>query len=322
MEIKEIKIEGDKAYLLKNENLEVVVTSLGAGIYSLKYRDKEMVVTPLRYQDYLSSDAYFGKSVGRIAGRIKDGRLVYEGKEYSLSCNEGSNSLHGGEKAFSFRYFEGKIDGNKLIMSIFSKDGDNGYPGNLSVEIAYSLDGDSLSIVFSSLCDIDTPVNLTNHSYFSLGEDDCKGLSLRIASSKVLTYNKDLSIKGEERVGKCLDFREEKKIGRDIDDPSLYETKSNGYDHCFILDEKKEGEAPIVLKGKDSRLEINTSFPAVVVYSSNYADSSIIANNGKALHTRSSLAIEPEYPPNDFALMSVKKGIKKVDSITYSFYKE
>ncbi len=321
MEIKEIEIEGDKAYILKNESLEVVVTALGAGILSLKYKGEEMVLTPLHYKDYARSDAYFGKCVGRIAGRVKDGKLVFEGKEYHLSRNEGNNSLHGGENAFSFRYFEGKDEGDALTLSLFSKDGDNGYPGNLSVSIIYRLSMDSLSISFISSSDAITPVNLTNHSYFSLGEDDCKELSLLLKADRVLTYNDDLSIKGEAEVNRCLDFREEKKIGRDILDPSLYETKANGYDHCYLFEKKAEGPQ-VILRGEKTRLEITTSYPSVVIYSSNYADPSIMANNGKMLHTRNSLAIEPEYPGNDLEAMSVKKGVKKVDTITYSFYKE
>ncbi len=322
MEIKEIAIEGDKAYLLTNEHLEVIITTLGAGIYSLKYYGEEMIMRPLNYRAYCTSDAYFGKSVGRIAGRVKNGELYFENKLYHVSINEGGNSLHGGKGAFSFRYFSDKIEGDKLILSIFSKDGDNGYPGNLEVNIVYALVGDALSIVYEASSDASTPVNLTNHSYFTLGESDCKNLSLRLAASKILTYEKDLSIKGEEKAPSCLDFRTEKKIGRDINDPYLYETNAQGYDHCFILDEKKEDEAPILLRGDKYRLEISTSFPSTVIYSSNYADSSIIGIDNKPLHTRSSLAIEPEYPPNDFAGMKVEKGVKKVDTITYSFFKE
>lgn len=317
--IERIEIEGHEAYRIEDGEIEAIVTSLGAGLYSLRYKGVMMVMAPKYYKDYASSEAYFGKTVGRIAGRIKGGELLYEGKLYHIATNEKGNSLHGGPNGFSFRSFDAKIDGKTLVLSLISKDGDNGYPGNLSLEVRYTVENNALKTVFLTSSDIDTPVNITNHSYFTLGEPSCLSLSLRLASSKVLTYNEDLSIKGEAEVSSCLDFRTAKKIGRDILDPSLYETSAQGYDACYILDERKEGEVPLTLCSDKVKMEIDTSYPSIVVYSSNYADGSIMGNDGKMLRPRSSLALEPEYPGNDLGAMSVKKGETKTDFITYSF---
>ncbi len=229
--------------------------------------------------------------------------------------------LHGGKGAFSYRPFKGKIVGDKLILSLDSKDGDNGFPGDLHLDVIYTLEGDSLLLRFESTSDIDTPVNFTNHSYFSLGEDYATDLTLRLASSRVETYDAELIPLGFEDTKECLDFRKGKKIGKDIEDPYLHLTLTNGYDHCFHLNEKKNDEAPIALTGKEVQLSIETSLPAVQVYSGNFCNRAIIASNDKPFYPHNSVAIEPVYLPLDYESMTNKKGEKKVNTIRYTFFK-
>lgn len=321
MEIREITLNEDKAYQLKNESLDVIVSSLGAGIFALRFHDKNMVITPKDYLEYAHSDGYYGKTVGRIAGRIKKGMLSFRGKEYLVSTNENGNMLHGGGDAFSFRRFEGKVVGKELILSLDSKDGDNGFPGDLHLDVIYTLDGDSLVIRYESMSDVDTPVNFTNHSYFCLGDADVTDLTLRLASSRVETYDAELIPLGFEEVRDCLDFRKGKKIGKGIDDPYLHLTRTNGYDHCFHLNERKNDEAPISLEGKEIRLSIETSLPAVQVYSGNFCNSAIIASNDKPFYPHNSVAIEPVYLPLDYESMVSKKEEKKINTIRYTFFK-
>ena len=247
MEIKEINIASEKAYLLRNENLEVVISSLGAGIYSLKYQGKDMVVVPNDFLLYCYSDGYFGKTVGRIAGRVEKGILNFDSNEYQLSTNENGNTLHSGGAGFSFQHFEGKIKENELILSFDSEDGDGGFPGNLHLDVIYTLSNDSLVVRFESISDMDTPVNFTNHSYFNLGEDSVSDLTLSLASNEVEKYKDGLIPLGLEKAKPCLDFRKGKKISEDINDAYLYLSGTNGYDHCFLLNEEKEGEPPISL---------------------------------------------------------------------------
>ncbi len=321
MEIKELMIDGEKAYELKNDELDVIVSSFGAGIYSLKYHERNMVITPKDYMVYCYSDGYYGKTVGRIAGRIENGVLKFRDKEYELPTNENGNTLHSGGEGFSFQKFLGRIKDNELILSLDSEDGDSNFPGNLHLDVIYSLNGNSLTIRYESTSDLDTPVNFTNHSYFNLGEDDAENLVLRLASNEVERYSKELIPLGLETVRDCLDFREGKKIGDDIADSYLHLTRTNGYDHCFYLNEKKEGEAPISLKGNSVCLDIFTTLPAVQVYSSNFFPDNLIANNDKPFYAHNSVAIEPVYLPMDFEEMVSKAYEKKINTIRYEFHK-
>ncbi len=321
MEIKELVIEGEKAYELKNDELDVIVSSFGAGIYSLEYHEKNMVITPKDFMVYCYSDSYYGKTIGRIAGRIENGILKFRDKEYELPTNENGNTLHSGGEGFSFQKFLGKIKGDELVLSLDSIDGDSNFIGNLHLDVIYSLDHNSLMIRFESTSDEDTPVNFTNHSYFNLGEDDAKNLSLRLASNEVERYTKELIPLGLEKVRDCLDFRKGKKIGEDIGDPYLHLTRTNGYDHCFYLNEKKEGEAPISLEGNSVRLDIFTTLPAVQVYSSNFFPANLIASNDKPFYAHNSVAIEPVYLPMDYEAMVNKANEKKINTIRYEFHK-
>ena len=319
MEIKEIQLDGNRAYHLSNEHLSVVVTALGAGIFSLEYYGTKMTLTHRNIKDFLFDTGYHGKTVGRIAGRLEKGVFAYGGHSYQIGQNEGPNTLHGGAKGFSFREFEGKIANDELALTYHSKDGEEGFPGDVLFTVKYKLEGDSLLVKFLSTPSIDTPLNFTNHSYFNLGEASIEHTIMRIASGKTETYTVDLIPLGLKESPACLDFRKGKEIGKDIDDPLLHETRTNGYDHCFYLDEKKEGEAPIALIGKHFQMEIETSLPAIQIYSSNYFDGEADASNGEKFKQHDSVAMEPVYVPNDFDSMMDFAHKTKEDYIRYSF---
>lgn len=319
MEIKEIQLDGYRAYSLSNEHLSVVVTALGAGIFSLEYYGTKMTLTHRNVKDFLFDTGYHGKTVGRIAGRLNKGIFAYNGHAYQIDQNEGPNTLHGGAKGFSYREFEGKINGDELELSYDSKDGEEGFPGEVHFTVKYKLDGDSLIVKFLSTPSIDTPLNFTNHSYFNLGEKSIEHVVMRLASSQTETYTYDLIPLGLKKSPDCLDFRKGKEIGKDIDDPLLHETRTNGYDHCFYLDEKEEGKAPIELIGSRFAMEIDTSLPAIQIYSSNYFDGNADASNGEKFKQHDSVAMEPVYVPDDFKAMMNFANKTKEDYIRYSF---
>ena len=120
MKFEEIIIENELCYKLSNDDLSVIISSFGAGIYSLKYKGKEMVMVPKDFSIYLYCDSYYGKTVGRIAGRLKDGILKFQDKTFCLPANEVSTTLHGGKEGFSFKKFSGSFKNDELILSYTS----------------------------------------------------------------------------------------------------------------------------------------------------------------------------------------------------------
>ena len=322
MNIKQFNLDGENCYRLENEYLDVILTSTGAGIYSLKFLNRPMTIVPKEMKEYLISDGYYGKSIGRIAGRLRDGILSYKGKDYQISQNEGKKSLHGGINGFSHRVFSSRIENDFVVFSLDSENGDNGYPGKLHLEVSYTLRDNSLFVIFTSVSDSDTPVNFTNHSYFSLDEDSCKDLTLYLASSKAMDYDDALIPTGLVDNNETMDFLKPKKIGQDIDNPYLYKTPTKGYDHYFLLDKKVENQADIILESKNIKMEIGTTFPGAQIYTGNYYPENLTNNRDKKFVQNHSVAIEPEYCPFDYDSMTSYANKKKENVIRYTFNKK
>ena len=186
-------------YTLRNDSgAEVQLTNYGAAIVSVKMPDREgrMADVALGYkhpEGYFFDGAASGKSVGRCANRIAFGQMTVEGKEYRLEVNNGVNHLHGGTKNFANRIWESRVETNRVVMSLVSEDGDQGYPGELCVEAVFDFDDDNaLEITYLARTDKTTVVNLTNHVYFNLageGSGSVLDHELRLNSSKILEMN-------------------------------------------------------------------------------------------------------------------------------------
>lgn len=329
MEIERREKEGETLITLKNEaGLSLTLTPTGAGIFLIEFDGHPMTVAPIHPSEYAKAEGYFGKTAGRIAGRIKDSLLHFDGKEYKLKANEGKNCLHGGKDALSYRKWSfslNDVEGETAADFILdSPDGDNGFPGSVRLLVRYLIsDKDaSFKIIYQCGTDLDTPINLTSHTYFNLGGDEnVEKQLLQINAKAVESYTDDLIPLGMGPIPECLDFSSPKEIGKDIQDPILHQTRTNGYDHAFAFD-KKEGRPDLVMESNDYRMEMFTTLPAIQVYSSNYPSPSLImSNGGRPDCPHNAVALEPVYVPNDFEAMRVKKLSHSSSSILFRFFR-
>lgn len=324
-------VEMDGVTFLKMTNavgLSVLLSDYGAGIYEIRYLGEAMNIAPKDKKAWLKSDAYFGKTVGRLAGRVANGKLDYLGKTYTLSVNEGKNTLHGGKEGFSYRLFKMDVvhlgDGVAADFYLISPALDMGFPGECALRVRYFLKEDEplLRISYQSKVSEQTPLNFTCHTYFNLGgEKNVDRHLLHVKSHQSETYDSSLIPQGFKASPSCLDFSEKKRVGKDIDDPYLLNSRTAGYDHCFLFS-NNDGGVVLSLESEHFLFELKTSLPAVQIYSDNYPHPEMPLNNGQMEERHSGLAIEPVYAPLDYHAMTALPFETKKDFIEYHFSKK
>jgi aldose 1-epimerase len=283
--------------LRNNRGFEVSVTSYGGAITSLK-TPGDIVLGFETLDEYVRNPRYFGALIGRHANRIARGRFSLNGVEYQLPCNNGANHLHGGFNGFDKRDWTVREDDNTLHLTYFSKDGEEGYPGNLSAFVDYTLRDNELRIDYRATTDRDTIVNLTNHSYFNLrGAGTILDHELTLNADHFTPVSEDLIPTGEIKSveGTPWDFRKAKAIGAELDDVP------GGYDHNFVL---RDWDATLRLAARlyeptsGRALEILTTEPGIQFYSGNFLDGSFIGKNGIAYEKYTGLCLEPQHFPD------------------------
>lgn len=283
--------------IINDVGLEVVFSDLGASIYQIKYNNEIMTLTPKNFKDFVRDDIYYGKTIGPVANRIKDGLVTINDKTYQMEKNEGNNTLHSGELGLSNRVFAHKIQKKKnyFIISFTCSNKhlkDGGLPGNIKFNVVYAIKKDEpiLHVSFFASSDEDTLIHMTNHSYFCLGDKNIDNLYLTIPADKFIETNKeDLIPLSEKEIKRCLDFNNKKKIIQDINDKYLQKHRAKGYDHHFIFNT----DSPIITLENDRyKLEIETDFSGVQIYSENYpVDFETLTSEQKI---RQGVAIEPQ----------------------------
>ena len=285
-------------YTLRNDlGFEVTIITYGGAIVSLKVPDRNGVFGDIvlgfeTLEEYVNNPLYFGALVGRYANRIARGRFSLNGLEYQLPCNNGVNHLHGGFKGFDKRVWNASQDGNVLHLSYFSKDGEEGYPGNLTAYVDYSLRANELSIEYRATTDRDTIVNLTNHSYFNLrGAGTILDHELMLSADSFTPVDEGLIPTGEIRLveGTRMDFRKSRPID------------SGGYDHNFVLNDWNGSlrSAARVYDPTTGRLmEILTTQPGIQFYSGNFLDGSYGGKYGFVYEKYAALCLEPQHFPD------------------------
>lgn len=327
MIIESKEIEGATFLTLTNRaGLKITLSDYGAGIYFISFNGVPLTVGEQSHKAWLHSDSYFGKTVGRLAGRLQDGKLDYLGKLYQIPANEGKNTLHGGPEGFSFLKFRLDVShlGEDVAADFYllSPAGAMGFPGEVSLRVRYLISESepSFRIIYEAKSTEETPLNLTNHTYWNLGGTmNVEGELLYIDASKAMTYSQDLIPQGFQDVTSPLDFRIPKPIGKDISDPSLYETRTKGYDHCYLFDENDGIKDVAVLRGKTVELHIQTSLPALQFYSTNYFTEGLELSNGRKIALHAGAALEAVKAPGDFHSMAVLPFETKKDFVAYSF---
>ena len=284
------------------------------------------------FKDFYRPNCYYGKTIGRVANRIKGCRFRLKDEIYLLDNNEGSNVLHGGIDGLSNKDFNYSIDNDGkhiiLVYSYSSKDLEGGFPGNLLVQVKYfvSLKGIELKVEYSAKSDLDTTVSLTNHSYFTLGSNDISDLKLKIDSGRYLDVDDELIGTEIKEVDKVMDFRKERLIISEIDNPSLHRyAKLNGYDHFFYFVNKGLDKNNVHLENDVYEMDIYSDFEGCQIYTSNFEDGFELYPKCESL--RHSIAIEPsdsffklrllkaneEYKREIKYVINKKQGDKKMD---------
>ena len=305
-------------YTLTNKNgVEAAISTYGGAVVSLKVPDRngKLADAVLGYDSldgYVNDKSYFGAIIGRYGNRIGHARFTLDGKTYTLAKNNGENSLHGGIKGFNKAVWTAKEtpspDGQALELTYLSKDGEEGFPGNLHVRVIYTLtDSNELKIGYSATTDKKTVVNLTNHSYFNLagaGSGDILGHILMIEADKFTPVDSGLIPTGELRdvAGTPFDFRKPTAIGARINADDEQIKLGGGYDHNFVL-RRNPGDpislAARVMEPKTGRvLEVWTDQPGVQFYTGNFLDGSAKGKGGLAYTKRSAFCLETQHFPD------------------------
>jgi aldose 1-epimerase len=328
-------------YTLTNaQGMEARITSYGATLVSLKTPDRNGALADI-VMGFDSLDGYtqtppppyFGATIGRYANRIGGAKFTLNGKTYTLDKNDGANSLHGGLRGFDKVIWAAKAApgdaAQSLELGYLSKDGEEGYPGNLSVTVTYTLTpANELRIHYIATTDQDTVINLTNHSYFNLsgpGSGDILDHVLTINADRFTPVDAGLIPTGELRKvdGTPFDFRQPHTVGERIGADDEQIKLGRGYDHNWILNRTGSGLefAARVSDPKSGRvIEVLTTEPAIQFYTGNFLDGSFHGKGGKAYQHRGALTLETQHYPDspnhpDFPTTTLKAG-QRFDSTT------
>ncbi len=263
-------------------------------------------------QDYIKNNPYFGAIVGRYGNRIGNAEFVLNGEKFTLAKNDGKNSLHGGLKGFDKVLWDAEPvtgkDSQSLKLSYTSKDGEEGFPGNLNVTVVYTLtDDNSLHIDYSAVTDKPTVVNLTSHTYWNLageGSGDILNHQLMLNTSTFTPVDSGLITTGEIRTveNTPMDFRKPVAIGKRIESEYEQLKFGNGYDHNWVIN-SGNGVDPVLAAGVHEPvagryMEVYTTEPGIQFYSGNFLDGSITGKSGKAYGFRSGFCLETQHYPD------------------------
>jgi len=303
-------------YTLKSEKLEVQVSSYGAAIIVLRVPDRrgnweDIVIGPQDLSSHIANHRskgpiFFGALIGRYANRIAYGKFSLDGNTYSLAKNDGENSLHGGPGGFHNVVWQSEPIANGVAFHYLSKDGEEGYPGNLSVTVRYTVVGADLNIEYQATTDNPTVLNLTNHAYFNMagaGRGTVLAHQLKLFASRFTPGDAHLIPTGEIRpvAGTPVDFRKVAAVGERIDWDDELMRLAHGYDHNFIIDGHGDGlklAAEMHEPTTGRLMEVWTTEPAIQFYSGNFLDGTFKGKNGVAYGKREGFCLETQHYPD------------------------
>src|SRR5271165_598442 len=320
-------------YTLTNAHgVEIRAMNYGGIIVSIRVPDRkgqlgDIVLGHETLEGYIPNPPYFGAIVGRYANRIANGTFTLDGKAYTLPKNDGPNTLHGGvDKTFNKVVWDGEPLKGKtgVAFSYLSKDGDEGFPGNLKVKVTYTLtDSNELVIDYEATTDKATPINLSQHSYFNLkgeGNGDILDHEIMINADRFTPVDKTLIPTGELRPvkGTPFDLTHPTKIGAHIDDSYDQIQLGHGYDHNFVLNAKPDQNgmklaARVHESSSGRELEVWTTQPGVQFYTGNFLDGSVTGKQGHVYQRRNAFCLETQHYPDspnhpDFPNTILKPG--------------
>ena len=331
-------------YILKNNvGNEVAITNYGGAIVAIMVPDKEGKLANViqghdNIQDVIDSpEPYLSTLIGRYGNRIAKGKFHLHGKEYNLPINNGPNCLHGGNKGFNARVWDAlQMDDQTLVLKYVSPYGEEGFSGELRTTVVYSFNDDNeLSIEYMSTTNKKTIINLTSHGFFSL-----PGIAnpTPTIENQICEINADYYIPiddtsiptGEIRFveGTPFDFRQPKPIGQDIEADDVQIKNGAGYDHCFVLNKKEEGELSFAARLTEPMsgriMEVYTTEPGVQLYTDNWADG-YKGQHGATFPRRSAVCFEAQHFPDSpnhpyFPSVVLKPNQEYKQKTVYKFY--
>ena len=296
--------------LTNAKGVQVKISNYGATVTSWVSLDKNNKASGIvlgfdSLSGYLAKPPYFGAVVGRYGNRIAKGKFKIDTAKYTLATNNGPNALHGGLKGFDKQVWDATPANDStasLLLSYVSKDGEEGYPGNLKVTVRYTLtDDNELKIEYSATTDKATVLNITNHSYFNLTGDVTNTIldhTLMIDADNYTPVDTTLIPTGEIKSvkGSPFDFTKAKKIGEQI-----AAVAGGGYDHNWVLN-KKDSSLQKIVELKDAisgrTLEVFTTQPGVQFYTGNFLDGTISTSEGKKINQHAALCLETQHFPD------------------------
>jgi aldose 1-epimerase len=330
-------------YTLRNAHgMEAKITNYGGILVSLKVPDRngkfdDVVLGFNDLETYLKGHPYFGALIGRYGNRIAKGRFTLNGVEYKLAVNNGENTLHGGVKGFDKVVWTGKEMNTKagpaVVLTYLSKDGEEGYPGNLNVRVVYTLtNNNELKIEYSATTDKDTVTNLTHHSYFNLageGNGDILSHLVTINGDRFLPTDAGSIPTGELRKvsGTPFDFLTAHAIGERINQDEEQLKLGNGYDHTWIINGRAGTlrlAATAYEKTSGRTMQVWTTEPGVQFYTGNFLDGTLTGKSGKIYQRRFGFCFETQHYPDSpnhpaFPTTTLKKGATYKSTTIYRF---
>lgn len=327
-------------FVLENKNgMEVCITNFGGRIVSVMVPDKDGVMRDVvlgfdSIQDYIKFPSDFGATIGRYANRINQGKITVDGVEYQLPRNNYGHCLHGGPKGYQYQVFDARqLSSQVLELTYLSKDGEEGFPGNLTCKVTFSLtDDDAIDIRYSAETDRTTVVNMTNHSYFNLDGDPSKSNSDYLliidadaytpVDSTFMTTGEIVSVEGTD-----MDFRTPTAVGARIDNDFEQLKNGKGYDHNWVLNTKGDVTRPCATLESPSTgivLDVYTNEPGIQIYAGNFLDGTLTGKKGIVYGHRASVCLETQkYPdtPNkpEWPSALLKPGEKYDSHCIYRF---
>lgn len=306
----------DMFILSNNKGMEIAVTNYGAAILAIMVPDRKgnfanVVLGHDSIEKVINSpEPFLSTTIGRYGNRIAKGKFTLEGKEYSLTINNGPNSLHGGPTGFHTAVWDAEQgDQHSVKFTYLSKDGEEGFPGNLSVTMTYALDDENnFFITYEATTDKKTIVNLTNHGFFNLAGIDNPSPTI---DNNVVTINADfytpideVSIPTGEIAkveGTPMDFRTSHTVGERINDKFQQLIFGAGYDHCYVLNKKEPGELSLAAKCVEPvsgrSMEVYTTEPGVQLYTGNWLNG-FTGAHGATFPARSAICFEAQHFPD------------------------
>jgi aldose 1-epimerase len=295
------------------KGLVMKVMTYGAVMTELQVPDRNGKISDItlgfdNLEQYTGVHPYFGSTIGRVANRIAKGKFTLEGKDYTLAVNDGPNALHGGLKGFNrvlwkAEPIEGKKEGS-VKFSYVSKDGEEGYPGSVSVTVTYTLtDKNELKIEYTATTDKATPINLTNHSYYNLaGEGDVLGHEMWLNAKAYTPVDDTLIPTGELAPvkGTPMDFTKPHLIGDRLGELT---NKPQGYDHNYVLNRRKNSDNLVlalrVREPKTGRvMSVYTTEPGIQFYTGNFLDGTLKGKGGTIYKQHYAFCVEADHFPD------------------------